>query len=41
MKRRGQETDKSKSRDITRGVMEDIIGPFVQTHRATSERKEA
>lgn len=38
--RRGQECPRSMSRDIVRGVMEDIIGPRVQTHRrgGTGER---
>ena len=40
-RRKGETTDKATARDIVRGVMEEIIGPFVQTHRATSERKEA
>ena len=40
-RRKGETTDKATARDIVRGVMEEIIGPHVQTHRATSERKEA
>ena len=37
--RRGEETPASTARDIVRGVMEEIIGPFVQTHRATTRKE--
>src|SRR5699024_4674657 len=39
--RRGEETPASTARDIVRGVMEDIIGPHVQTHRATTRKEVA
>ena len=39
--RRGAATDHATARDIVRGVMEDIIGPFVQTHRATTRKEVA
>ena len=38
-RRKGETTDKATARDIVRGVMEEIIGPFVQTHRATTRKE--
>ena len=39
--RRGEECPRSMARDIVRGVMEEVIGPFVQTHRATTKKESA
>ena len=36
--RRGEVTDQSTARDITRGVIEEVIGPHVQTHRAATRK---